>query len=106
VADGIIALRRKILNGSVFRELEIVKMRCTLIERPLHAFTLHRGFHVLPLFKNKPVSDPSRYATHQNQDEYYHTGNSALDEITGAYRKGDTVFFELGENIPPPSCPR
>lgn len=101
VADGIIALRRKILNGSVFRELEIVKMRGTLIERPLHAFTLHRGFHVLPLFKNKPVNDPCRYATHQNQDEYYHTGNPALDEITGKYRKGDTVFLELGENIAP-----
>ena len=101
VADGIMTLRRKILNGSVFRELEIVKMRGTLIERPLHAFTLHRGFHVLPLFKNKPVSSPSRYATHQNQDEYYHTGNPALDEITGTYRKGDTVFLELGENIAP-----
>jgi len=101
VADGIITLRRKILSGSVFRELEIVKMRGTLIERPLHAFTLHRGFHVLPLFQNKPVWNPSRYAIHPDQDERYHTGNPTLDEITGGYRKGDTVFLEMGLNIAP-----
>jgi len=101
VADGIITLRRKILNGSVFRELEIVKMRGTLIERPLHAFTLHRGFHVLPLFRNKPVKNPGRYTAHHDQEEHYHTGNPALDEIIGGYRRGDTVFLELGPNIAP-----
>ncbi len=101
VADGIITLRRKILNGSVFRELEIVKMRGTLIERPLHAITLHRGFHVLPLFRNKPVKNPGRYTAHHDQEEHYHTGNPALDEITGGYRRGDTVFLELGPNIAP-----
>ena len=101
VADGIILLRRKILNGSVFRELEIVKMRGTLIERPLHAFTLHRGFHVLPLFQNKPIEKPGRYAAHHDQEERYHTENPALDELTGGYRKGDTVFLELGANIAP-----
>jgi len=101
VADGIMVLRRNILNGSVYRELEIVKMRGTLIERPLHAFTLHRGFHVLPLFQNKPIENPGRYTPRHDQEEHYHTGNPALDEITGAYRKGDTIFLELGPNIPP-----
>jgi len=101
VADGIMVLRRNILNGSVYRELEIVKMRGTLIERPLHAFTLHRGFHVLPLFQNKPVENPGRYTPRHDQEEHYHTGNPALDEITGGYRKGDTIFLELGPNIPP-----
>lgn len=101
VADGIIALRRETLNGGVFRELEIIKMRGTLIERPLHAFTLHRGFRVLPIFRNKPIGHPKRYRPNPDHDGHYHTGSPGLDEITGGYRKGDTVFFELGENIPP-----
>lgn len=101
VADGIIALRREILNGGVFRELEIIKMRGTLIERPLHAFTLHRGFRVLPIFRNKPVGHPRRYRPDPDPDGHYHTGNPGLDEITGGFRRGDTVFFELGENISP-----
>jgi len=101
VADGIIALRREILNGGVFRELEIIKMRGTLIERPLHAFTLHRGFRVLPMFRNKPVEHPKRYQPTPDHDGHYHTGNPGLDEITGGFRRGDTVFFELGENISP-----
>jgi len=101
VADGIIALRREILNGGVFRELEIIKMRGTLIERPLHAFTLHGGFRVLPIFRNKPVGPPRRYQPDPDPDGHYHTGNPRLDEITGGFRRGDTVFFELGENISP-----
>ena len=93
VADGIIALRREILNGGVFRELEIIKMRGTLIKRPLHAFTLHRGFRVLPILRNKPIGHPKRYLPDHDPDGHYQTGSPGLDEITGGYRKADTVFI-------------
>lgn len=101
VADGIIVLKRKILNGGVYRELEIVKMRGTLIEAPLHAFTLHRGFHVLPPFQSRPVEDPRRYTPLPDGDGRYRTGSPGLDGVTGGYRRGDTVFLELGPNIAP-----
>jgi circadian clock protein KaiC len=101
VADGIVVLKRKTLNGGVYRELEIVKMRGTLIEAPLHAFTLHRGFHVLPQFHSEPVGDPERYAPNLEHDGRYHAGSPGLDTVTGGYRIGDTVFLELGPNIAP-----
>ncbi|MBN2335497.1 AAA family ATPase [Candidatus Bathyarchaeota archaeon] len=101
VADGIIVLRRNTLKGNVLRELEIIKMRGTPIEKPLHTFTLHKGFKVLPVFETTPVSQPRRYQPGKNSGHAYGTGNRQLDEITGGFRKGDTVYIELGDNISP-----
>jgi hypothetical protein len=100
VADGIISLHRRVVNGSTIRELEVTKMRGTLVERPLHLFTLHRGFNAIPPFQAAEISRPTPYQA-QPDGGGYSTGNGHLDALTGGLRRGDTVYLEMGDSVPP-----
>ncbi|MFH2112514.1 MAG: ATPase domain-containing protein [Candidatus Bathyarchaeota archaeon] len=101
VADGIISLRRRVVNGSTLRELEITKMRGTLVERPLHLFTLHGGFNALPPFQPAEISQPRPYTPRPDREDTYSTGNQQLDTLTGGLRRGDTVYVDMGDSVPP-----
>jgi len=101
IADGIIMLRRGTIDGTVIRELEITKMRGTRLTKPQHVYTLDNGFQVIQPFRQHPIKNPERYTPTQNTATHYSTGNQTLDKITGGLRKGDTVYLELGDDIPP-----
>ncbi|MEM2776780.1 MAG: ATPase domain-containing protein, partial [Candidatus Bathyarchaeia archaeon] len=58
VADGVLRLRAGELDGRLFRDLEMLKLRGTrLCERKL-IFTLEKGFKAFPPFKPKPIEKP------------------------------------------------
>jgi len=100
VVDGIIILRRLLLDGYTIRKLEVAKMRGTRIEEPRRIFTLHEGFKVFTPFRREALDNPSRFSPIPNGPERYSTGHVQLDEILGGLRRGDTVFVEVGDDVP------
>jgi len=65
VADGIIVLRRRLLEGNPLRELEILKIRGSPTPRAHVVFTLKGGLRVFSGFKARPVEKPSRFKPHR-----------------------------------------
>lgn len=101
VSDGVIHLRRALMNGSTLRTLEIAKMRGTLTERPLSIFTLSHGFNVLPPFTQTAEGSRHPFTPTPDPAEAYSTGNPGLDSLIGPLRRGDTVYLELGDDVAP-----
>jgi len=97
VADGIIRLSKSELEGGrIFREVEILKMRGTLIQENHSVFTLKDGFKALPPFEAKIAAKPSRFGPRPDADECFSTGSQDLDRMLGGgYQKGSTALIEI-----------
>jgi KaiC/GvpD/RAD55 family RecA-like ATPase len=101
VADGVIVLKRGMLDGRVIRELEITKLRGTRIDSPRHPFTLEGGFTVFEPFSHKPIDQMGRLKYVPNSDDYFSCGNRALDKILGGGApKGTLMLLEVGKAVP------
>ena len=98
IVDGIIIARRRMLDGSVLRELETIKMRGTITEHPRQVFSLHRGFTVFEPFSVPNIDEPRPYIGQLEEHGRYSTGSPDLNAITGGYGHGDTVYVETGRN--------
>jgi KaiC/GvpD/RAD55 family RecA-like ATPase len=99
VADGIIVLRRRLLEGNPLRELEILKIRGSPTPRAHAVFTLKGGLRVFSGFKARPVEKPSRFKPTPDMKDRFSTGSPDLDEVLGGYPKGSTILFEVGEGV-------
>jgi circadian clock protein KaiC len=100
VADGILRLNACELEGRLFRDIEILKLRGTEIEERKLAFTLKSGFKAFPPFKPKPIEKPSRFQPIPDKPDKYSTGVEDLDAIfNGGFSKGDTVLFEIASEV-------
>jgi KaiC/GvpD/RAD55 family RecA-like ATPase len=100
VADGVIILRRKWLDGRLLRELEIVKMRGVPIEEPRLVFTLMKGFEAFPPVKHSTIGNASRFQTIRDSPGKFSTGIPDLDGMLGGgYPKGACVLFEVAEKV-------
>jgi KaiC/GvpD/RAD55 family RecA-like ATPase len=98
VADGVLRLRAGELEGRLFRDLEIVKLRGTRLSERKLAFTLEGGFKAFPPFKLKPVEKPSRFKPIPDKPDKYSTGVKDLDGmLEGGLLKGSIVLLELDE---------
>jgi circadian clock protein KaiC len=100
VADGIIILRRRLLEERPLRELEVLKMRCSPTPEIRALFTLKGGLRVFQPFKPKPVEKPSRFKPRPDAEDKFSTGSRDLDEMLGGgYPKGSTVLIEVDGRI-------
>ncbi|MEM2634795.1 MAG: ATPase domain-containing protein [Nitrososphaerales archaeon] len=100
VADGIILLKRELLDGRVLRELEVLKMRGSPIFESKFIFTLKDGFKVFSPFKVKLIEKLSRFESRQDTKEYFSTGSQSLDEMLGGgYPRGSGVLIEISEYV-------
>ncbi|MGC8848864.1 MAG: ATPase domain-containing protein [Candidatus Bathyarchaeia archaeon] len=100
VADGVLRLRAGELDGRLFRDLEIVKLRGTRLSERKIAYTLEKGFKALPPFKPKPVEKPSRFKPIPDPPGKYSTGSEDLDAVLeGGFDQGDAVLLEIGERV-------
>jgi len=100
VADGIIVLRKRRLDGRLLRDLEILKMRGTPTPEVQAVFTLKGEFKAFPPFKPKPVENPRRFKPQPDKKEYFSTGSQEMDKMLGGgYPRGSTVLIEIGEQI-------
>jgi len=98
VADGVLLFRAGELDGRLFRDLEIKKMRGTRIAQNTVAFTLHRGFEAFPKFVEKPLSGV--FKPIPDSTEKFSSGSTDLDRLLdGGYPKGSTVLLEMGLNV-------
>jgi len=100
VADGIIVLRRGLLDGRLLRELEVLKMRGTPIPEVQAVFTLKGGFRVFAPFKARPIERPSRFRPRPDPEGYFSTGSRDLDEVLGGgYPRGSLVLIEVDGRV-------
>ena len=100
IVDGNIILRRRLVDGSIMRELEVAKMRGTIIDKHMQVFSLHGGFTVFKPFREEPTEGTRPFRRIPGPPERFSTGNPELDLVLGGYGRGDTVLVELGEDIP------
>ncbi|MGB9960056.1 MAG: ATPase domain-containing protein [Candidatus Bathyarchaeales archaeon] len=100
VADGIIYLKRRLLERRPLRELELFKMRGVPIQETRLVFTLKDGFKAFPSFKAKQADNPRRFQPQPDANGVYSTGSQSLDDMLGGgYPRGAPVLIEIGENV-------
>ena len=98
VADGVIRLSVNELEGRVFRDLHIVKLRGTELGERKLAFTLKGGFKVFPPFKPKHVKASKRFQPIPDPPDRYSTGSRDLDEaLGGGVSRGSSMLLEVDE---------
>lgn len=100
IVDGTVILRRRLLDGFILRELEVTKMRGTAIGEHRQIFTLQGGFRAFNPFSEAPIGEPQPHGKIPNKLGHYSTGSAELDTLLRGYGRGDTVFIELGADIP------
>jgi len=98
VADGVIRLMTGELEGRVFRDLDLIKLRGTELKERKLAFTLRGGFKAFPPFKPKPIEKPKRFQHIPDPLDKYSTGSRDLDEaLGGGVSRGSTMLLEVDE---------
>ncbi|MBS7645085.1 hypothetical protein KEJ44_03470 [Candidatus Bathyarchaeota archaeon] len=100
VADGVLRLRVGELDGRLFRDLEIFKLRGTRLSERKLAYTLEKGFKVFPPFKPKPIEKPRRFQPIPDPPGRYSTGSEDFDEMLGGgIPRGGSMLLEVDENV-------
>lgn len=102
VADSVIFLRSREVEGCLLRELEILKFRGSspLVHRL--TYTIWKGFKVFPPFRIPSLSLEERkpFKPSPEKPGLFSTGIKALDEILGGgIPKGSTLLLEVGSAI-------
>ena len=100
IVDGIIVVRRSLVEGTVMREMEVAKMRGTKIGEPRQLFSLHGGFTVFRPFREAEVVTPRPFRGVTGGPDALSLGSPGLDALLGGLRRGETVFIEVEEGVP------
>jgi circadian clock protein KaiC len=100
VADGIIILKKSIIENRPLRILEILKMRGTPTPEARAFFTLKDGFKVFLPFTYKTTERKNRFKPQPDTEGYFSTGSPDLDKMLGnGYPRGSTVLIEIDKRI-------
>ncbi|MBC7110067.1 MAG: hypothetical protein H5T46_03530, partial [Archaeoglobi archaeon] len=102
LVDGVIELRREIVDEAVIRKMTIHKLRGCPIPQPEYLFTLKGGkFRVFSPFSYEAPKEPKLFEPLEDPDENrFSSGSKSLDEIFGGgFRKGSVILLELGRGI-------
>jgi KaiC/GvpD/RAD55 family RecA-like ATPase len=103
VADGVMLLSTHEIDGRPIRELEILKMRGSKLEKTKCVFSLEGGIQVFEQISLHQSKTPPKFKTIPDSQYRYSTGLTELDTIlSGGYLKGDVVLVEVGENVTSP----
>ena len=101
LVDGIIELVRSEEHGRIFREVEVQKLRGTLIEQHKYLYTLLGGaFRHLQPYAPPKLSDAKSFKPITDLDFAVSFGSAGMDGIFGGIRKGSTFAMEYTEMIP------
>jgi KaiC/GvpD/RAD55 family RecA-like ATPase len=100
VSDGVMLLSFQELDGRPIRQIEILKMRGSKLEKMKCVFSLEGGFEVfepIQVNQSKPLTSFKEIIDPPNR---YSTGLADLDKImAGGYSKGDIVLLEVEQNV-------
>jgi len=100
VSDGLILLSTNDIDGRPIREIEILKMRGSKLEKTKCVFSLQGGFEVFEPVNTHQPKTPMKFKMIADSQNRYSTGLAELDAIlSGGYAKGDVVLLEVGENV-------
>jgi len=109
LADGVVNLTYEYIDGKIYREMVIEKLRAVEIERPIIPFTLHNGrFTLTKEFKfPNPIKIKEKIAKYMNSicssesiTDEHPTGSPSLDKIMGKIRGGNLILYLVRENVP------
>jgi len=101
VVDGVILLKRYIINGKILRVMQIDKLRGIACRNPQYLFTLYGGyFRYFKPFKPSIPRERKRFEPLPDSERFFSTGSRDLDRILGGgYVKGSTILFEIGKDV-------
>jgi len=100
ISDGVILLRREMIEDRLLREVRILKMRGSQIKEPSACISLYKGFNIYPPLRiTKNYYRGKRYEPPQDPDEAYTTGIPDLDREIGGYVDGSTILIEIDPKI-------
>ena len=108
LADGVIYLTYDMIEGRIYREMHIEKLRSVKIKNPIIPFTLIDGRFTLTQY----VFHTTKDVLSKGQNYFkiiseiklppglYSTGSLSLDKIIGYVRGGNLVLYELEPYVP------
>ncbi len=100
VADGVIILSKKVQNNRVMREMDILKLRGTKMERPRYLFTLKDGFQVFPKFTFQMPELKKEFKPRPDTTTHFSSGSEDLDGLLdGGWRRGSINLIEVEPQI-------
>ncbi len=101
LVDGVIELRREIVDEGVIRMMIIHKLRGCNIPQPSYLFTLKNGrFRLFEPFSYEMPEEPRLFEPLEDPDEdTFSSGSRSLDEIFGGFRKGSSILLEVGKGV-------
>jgi KaiC/GvpD/RAD55 family RecA-like ATPase len=101
LVDGMVEMKRDEQYGRIFREIEVQKLRGTLIEQHKYLYTLEGGrFTLIPPYQYSPVGKARPPEPVPDSDGYVSFGSPSLDNVFGGIRKGTTITMTFDENVP------
>ena len=101
LVDGIVELTREERYGRVFREIEVQKLRGTLIEQHKYLYTLKDGrFTLIAPYSSAVPAGARRPDPIQDSGPFASFGSAALDAAFGGLRKGATFVVVYDERVP------
>jgi KaiC/GvpD/RAD55 family RecA-like ATPase len=96
ISDGVILLRREIIEDRLFREVRILKMRGSEIKEPLSCISLYKGFRIYhPITITQEYYNSRRYDPPPDPPGGYTTGISDLDKEVGGFPSSSTIVYEI-----------
>ncbi|HIE30886.1 MAG TPA: hypothetical protein EYP67_00680 [Methanosarcinales archaeon] len=100
IADGVVSMQQKDVEGRRLRILTIDKLRGINIRQPNYLYTLNNGrFHSFGAFKVEHPIDYKPFDPTPNTKTHYSTGNRDLDDVFGGYQVGGYILLETGANV-------
>ena len=101
LADAVLLLSKREVDGITLRELSILKNRWSEITYPSFIFTLKNGFRVFPPLSIKGIREPQgKYKIILHEKESFSTGVRDLDQfLRGAFRRGCYNLLEIEKNV-------
>ena len=101
LVDGIIELVRSEEYGRVFREVEVQKLRGTLIDQHKYLYTLYKGqFKHFHPYREPEHSKLSPVTPKKDTEKGYSFGSDDLDRAFKGIEKGATVTIEYTPKVP------
>lgn len=100
LADGVIHFRARKLEERLYRDMQIRKIRGSIIKEEEVGFTIDGGFRVFPPFKTKRIEKKETFKPLPDPPGKFSTGSEDLDQLLeGGYPKGSIALLEVGRNV-------
>jgi len=100
IVDGIVCLNKTLEEGRIWRSIRIDKLRGIRISKGYHGFTLcSNQFQVLQPYDVEQAYRVSTFKTVPHSAGRYSSGIQELDDIFGGFRRGSTLFIDVGEGV-------